>query len=220
VGQDNPYNLEDAMNPVRNPVSVAGSVLLCLAFLSCGNDDPFSGVSPAAIPLVSMKLSGPGAVNNSTIKAGENVLVDIYIANDTFFTGFSLGFTVKSPMIKNIIHVIDSGNGLNENGDIKGYNGWQDKSIWDFGGVFTVEHDWDGELPEVLGFGGLCIEKQYLPHDLMKVLSFEMIVPDTGLITVDSSFFPPGGRWIFLAPPPGQTEEPNWLGPYTFKVVK
>jgi hypothetical protein len=178
------------------------------------------GVSSVLAGSVSMKISGPGAVNDSTIKAGEQVSVDIYIANDTIFKGYSLGFAIKSPTIKTVVHVVDSGNGLNDRGDIKGYNGWDDKSIWDFGGVFVVERDWDGELPEILGFGGLSIKKLYEPHELAKVLSFELIIPDTGVITIDSSFFPPGGTWMFSAPPPGRTEEPDWLGPYTFKVIK
>ncbi len=193
-----------------NAVRVMCTALFFLAF----------GVSSALASSVSMKISGPGAVNDSTIKVGEKVTVDIFIVNDTVFRGYSLGFTVKSPTIKTIVHVVDSGNGLNDSGDIKGYNGWDDKSIWDFGGVFVVERDWDGELPELLGFGGLCIKKRYEPHELAKVLSFEMIVPETGEITIDSSFFPPGGTWMFSSPPPGRTEEPDWLGPYTFKVVK
>lgn len=193
-----------------NAVKVMCTAIFFLAF----------GVSSVLASSVSMKISGPGAVNDSTIKAGDTVSVDIYIANDSVFKGYSLGFTVKSPTIKTVVHVVDSGNGLNDRGDIKGYNGWDDKSIWDFGGVFVVERDWDGELPEIVGFGGLSIKKIYEPHELAKVLSFEMIVPDTGVITIDSSFFPPGGTWMFSAPPPGLTEEPDWLGPYTFKVIK
>lgn len=193
-----------------NAVKVMCTAIFFLAF----------GVSSVLASSISMKISGPGAVNDSTIKAGEKVSVDIYIANDSVFKGYSLGFTVKSPTIKTVVHVVDSGNGLNERGDIKGYNGWDDKSIWDFGGVFVVERDWDGELPEIVGFGGLSIKKIYEPHELAKVLSFEMIVPDTGVITIDSSFFPPGGTWMFSAPPPGRMEEPDWLGPYTFKVIK
>ena len=193
-----------------NAVRTLCIAVFCLAFC----------VSSVLAGSVSVKISGPGAVNDSTIKAGENVSVDIYIANDTIFAGFSLGFTIKSPTIKTIIHVADSGNGLNDSGDVKGHNGWEDKSIWDFGGVFAVERDWDGKLPDLLGFGGLCIKKEYKPHDLAKVLSFEMIVPEPGIITIDSSFFPPGGAWMFSAPPPARAEEPKWLGPYTFKVVK
>jgi len=177
------------------------------------------GVSFSTATSVSMKISGPGAVNDSTIQAGKEVSVDIYVVNDTVFSGFSLGFSIKSPAIKSITHVPDSGNGLNENGDIKGHNGWQDKSIWDFAGILVVERNWDGKLPELLGFGGLCIKKDYLPHDLVKVLSFEIIVPEAGMITIDSSFFPPGGKWMFAASP-GPAEVPKWGGPYTFKVIK
>ncbi len=169
---------------------------------------------------VGIKISGPGAVNDSTIKAGEKVSVDIYVANDTVFTGFSLGFKLVSPTIKEIIHVADSGNGLNDRGDVKGHNGWEDKSVWDFGGVFAVETDWDGKLPDLLGFGGLCIKQKYEPHEMKKVLSFDMIVPEAGPITIDSAFFPPGGAWLFSAPPPGGAEQPDWLGPYNFTVVK
>jgi hypothetical protein len=180
----------------------------------------FIGIGSALGASVSMKISGPGAVNDTTIKAGEKVFFDIYVVNDTIFTGFSLGFAIKSPTIKTIIHVPDSGNGLNRNGDVKGYNGWEDKSIWDFAGVMVAEQsDWDGVLPELLGIGGICIKKDYMPHELMKVLSFEAIIPEPGVITVDSSFFPPGGTWMF-AGSPGPVVTPEWGGPYTFKVVK
>jgi hypothetical protein len=55
------------------------------------------GVSSILASSVSMKISGPGAVNDSTIKVGEKVTVDIFIVNDTVFRGYSLGFTVKRP---------------------------------------------------------------------------------------------------------------------------
>src|SRR5262249_50217551 len=105
-----------------------------------------------------MKLSGPGAVNDSTSKAGQPVSVDIYMTNDTTREGFSFGFTFKSETIKKIIHPnADSGKPValatSKRGDIKGFNGWQDKSVWDFGGVYVVEKDWDGVMPELIGFG-------------------------------------------------------------------
>ncbi|RKX25450.1 MAG: hypothetical protein DRP47_09805 [Candidatus Zixiibacteriota bacterium] len=169
---------------------------------------------------ISMKLSGPGAVNESTIKAGEPVSVDIYIANDSIYTGFSFGFSIVSKEIKNIIHVTDSGNGLNKNGDINGYNGWEDNSIWNFGGVFAVETDWDGTLPELIGFGGLCVQQEYKPHEIHKCLSFDIIFPEPGIVVIDSAFYPPGGRWLFAGPVSSSSHEPDWGGPYKFKVVK
>lgn len=169
---------------------------------------------------ISMKLSGEGVVNDSTVKAGTPVNVDIYIENDSLFTGFSFGFIVTSPDIKKVIHVADSGNGLNKGGDIKGHNGWQDASIWNFGGVYAVERDWDGNLPDMIGFGGLCIQQEYSPHDIQKVLSFTLVAPDAGTVVVDSAFYPPGGRWLFATPSPAAAHEPDFGGALTFKVVK
>ncbi|RME31513.1 MAG: hypothetical protein D6800_00700 [Candidatus Zixiibacteriota bacterium] len=164
---------------------------------------------------VSMAISGPGAVNDSTIKAGKKVSVDIYWANDHQPMGFTTGFKITSDNIKRIIHPADSGNGINPRGDVKGYNGWQDRSIWDLGGVFVVTRNWDGELPDTIGFGGAVVKKRYKPHPKQKVLSFDIIVPDTGTIVIDSSFFPPGGYWKF-----GPKGHPTWAGPYKFHVIK
>ena len=164
---------------------------------------------------VSMGISGPGAINDSTIKAGEKVSVDIYWANDHQPMGFTTGFKIVSETIKKIIHVPDSGNGINPRGDVKGYNGWEDRSIWDLQGVFVVERDWDGILPDTIGFGGAVVKKRYKPHPKQKVLSFDIIVPDTGILVIDSSFFPPGGYWKF-----GPEGRPTWAGPYRFRVVK
>lgn len=169
---------------------------------------------------ISMKLSGPGAVNDSTIQTGKNVSVDIYISNDSLYSGFSFGFAFKSPDIKKIIHVNDSLPSLNKNGDIKGHNGWEDKTIWNFGGVYAVESDWDGVMPELLGFGGLSIQQEYAPHDIQKCLSLNMMFPEPGTITIDSAFYPPGGAWMFASPAENGVHQPKWGGPYTFKVVK
>lgn len=176
----------------------------------------------AAAGSIGLKLSGDGVVNDSTVKAGQPVSVDIYIENDSVFTGFAFGFAVTSPdeSVNNIIHLPDSGKGLNKNGDVKGFNGWQDHSIWNFGGVYAVESDWNSEMPELLGFGGLTIDRAYEPHPYQKVLSFQIIVPEPGLIKVDSSFFPPGGAWMFATPVPEAYELPEWNGPLVFKVVK
>ncbi|MDH4157525.1 MAG: hypothetical protein OEW00_09660 [candidate division Zixibacteria bacterium] len=171
---------------------------------------------------VSMKVTGPGVVNDTTLKAGEKVSFDIYTTTDTLRTGFTLGFTIKSSDIKKVVHVSDSGKGLNANGDIKGYNGWQDKSIWDLQGVFAVERDWDGQLPDLIGFGGVAVKIGYRKEvEPSKKLSFELVVPETGTLVVDSAFFPPGGEWIFSAPEEIELlHVPAWDGPHKFKIVK
>ncbi|RKX23076.1 MAG: hypothetical protein DRP35_00350 [Candidatus Zixiibacteriota bacterium] len=170
---------------------------------------------------IKMAVSGPGVINDSTLKVGEKVSFDIYVSNEIKRTGFTFGFAVKSPDIKTVVHVSDSGNGLNDNGDVKGYNGWQDNSIWDFAGVFAVERDWDGNLPELLGFGGLSIKKSYDVEELSKKLSMEMIIPESGTLVIDSAWYPPGGKWVFSSPPRIAPEAaPEWFGPYKYSVVK
>lgn len=165
---------------------------------------------------ISMGISGPGAVNDSTISMGKKVTFNIYVENEGNFKGFTMGFKLFSKNIKNIIHPQDSTNGLNKNGDIKGYNGFNDRSIWDLGGVYVVEKDWDGILPDLVGFGGVSKSKPYAPHKAEKKLSFDLIFNEPGTFIVDSSFFPPTGKWMF-APP---NTFPVWGGPYKFKVTK
>jgi hypothetical protein len=171
---------------------------------------------------VKMKVSGPGVINDSTLKAGEKVSFEIYSCNDTLRTGMSLGFVFKSPDIKAVKHIIDSGKGLNPRGDIKGYNGWQDKSVWDMQGMAAVERDWDDALPELIGFGAVAVKQGYKPEaEMTHKLSIEMIVPTPGTLIVDSAFFPPGGEWIFASPEYiAKPVTPKWSGPYKFSVVK
>jgi hypothetical protein len=170
-----------------------------------------------ASTLVSVKVSGPGVVNDSTLKANEKVSVDIYFDNDTIWKGFSLGFKLVSMDIKHVVHVVDSGKGVNERGDIKAFNGWQDNSVWDFGGLYVVERDWDGKLPDLLGFGGVSVKRHFGPtKESQKNLSFDIIISEPGTLVVDSAFYPPGGKWMFSLP----SYTPKWAGPYRFKVVK
>ena len=164
---------------------------------------------------VSLQLSGPGVVDQSTIKAGEKVSLDLHFSNDKVRRGVSVGFKITSEDIAEIVHVADSGNGLNDHGDIKGFNGWADKSVFDFTGIIVAPHSWDGALPDTIGFAGIVIKKRWQPQESQHQLSLDIIVPEPGTITVDSTFFPPGGDWMY-----DNEELPDWGGPYTIKVVK
>jgi len=169
---------------------------------------------------ISMAISGPGAVNDSTIKAGEPVSVDIYWENgDDDRRGFTTGFKITSDTIRNIIHVVDSGNGVNAAGDIKAHGGWEGTKAWDFTGIKAVIVDWDGELPETIGFGGLRVKNVYNAHEKKKVLSWTMIVPEVGTISIDSSFYKPGGIWAIVGAD-GVEIPPVWEGPYIYQVVE
>jgi hypothetical protein len=191
-----------------SPVRITTTIVLAVLFVA--------GLSYAGD--VKMSISGPGAIDENTIKVGEPFSIDLYFSNDTIRRGISVGFEISSEDISKVIHVSDSEGGLNANGDIKGHNGWQDKSIFDFTGVMvsvdTVD-DWDGALPDTVGFAAIVIKKRWHPHELMKGLSMDLIVPEPGTLVVDSTFFPPGGDWMY-----DNEELPQWGGPYRFKVVE
>ena len=192
-------------------VGLVLSLLALLAFSAVAND-------------VKVKISGPGAVNDSTIKAGEEVSFDIYFSNtQNGGRGFSAGFVIKSPDIKKVIHVPDTAGGLNEAGDIKGHNGWESHSVWDFD-FWIPTPDWDGNLPDTIGFAGAVVKNRWNAHDLMKTISMHMMFEEPGTVVVDSAFVRPGTYWMTVHQD-DQTGErteskPNWGGPYKFKVVK
>ena len=168
---------------------------------------------------ISLQLSGEGALNDSTIIAGKPFSADFYFTNESKCLGFTIGFCLKSDDIKEFVHVADSGNGINEFGDIKAYNGWEDNSIWDMKGLFVVEHNWDGKLADTIGLGGICIKKSYEAHEKQKQLSLDLMIPTVGTFVIDSSYWPPSGKWLY-AGPNQSSHMPKWGGPYKFKVVK
>lgn len=175
---------------------------------------------------VSIKLSGAGKVNDSTIKAGQKVSLDIYFDNEVPRMGLSLGFRIFSPdkSITTILHPADSGNGIEDSkggvrGDIKGYNGFEDKAIFNLLNKAVITN-WDGKLPDTMGIMTMVFGKIWKPQPVQKCYSIDIIVPTAGLIAVDSSFFPPGGRWMMVTEANKPEHFPTWKGPYKYKVVK
>jgi len=183
----------------------------CLMFVA-------SGMSTT----VSMQLSGAGKVNDSTIKAGQKVSLDIYFDNEKPRMGLSLGFKISSPdkSIATIVHPADSGKGLDESaGDVKGYNGFEGKGIFDLLNK-PVFSDWDGKLPDQMGFLTHVFKKTWAKQPVQKCYSIDLVVPTAGTIVIDSAFFPPGGKWILVTSAQQPPDVPAWKGPYKFKVVK
>jgi hypothetical protein len=59
------------------------------------------------------------------------------------------------------------------------------------------------------------VKNSYEPHDMMKTISIDLIVPTPGTLHIDSTYFPPGGNWQY-----GMGGRPGWGGPYTYKVIE
>lgn len=185
-------------------------------------------LAPAAEAVnVAMKLSGPGVVNDSTIKAGQKVSLDFYFDNASEYNGFSAGFRLFSPdkSIKTVTYPADSGNGMNKRGNMKAFNGWETKQIFDFG-FWAPEPDADGNLPEVFGYAGVCMKQRWTPHAMLKTCGMEFIAPTAGTLVVDSSNTSPHylkvTRTQLAADTTGlpKTEIPVWKGPYKITVVQ
>ena len=171
---------------------------------------------PVSAIEIDLALSGKGVINDSTVTAGEPFTVDLLFTNDGNFKAFSFGISFKSDNITSVIHPQDTAGGLNKNGDVKGHDGWEDRSLWDLGGVYVVEHNWDNKLPELLGFGGVSTVTTYDPHEKTKKLSVDLQVDEVGVLVIDSSFFSPSGKWLFVPP---QTP-PVWSGPFKIHFSK
>ncbi|MCB2229364.1 hypothetical protein KQH82_01525 [bacterium] len=200
---------------MRPQKTIILAVAVCLMIAAFAVAQEKAAKPKLEAPAIELKISGPGAVDAGTIKAGEPVNFDLYFSNDKDRRGFSAGFKIFSNDIAQIVHLADSGNGINKAGDVKGFNGFEDKSVFDLGGVWVSERSWDGKLPDTVGFGGVTVRTMYEPHDSQKVISWSAKVMGEGTLVVDSSFFPPGGYWKY-----GNEEKAAWGGPYTFKVVK
>ncbi len=171
---------------------------------------------------VSMKISGPGRVDDTTIKAGQKVTFDVYITNEIDRQGLSVGFKFFSPdsSIKEIKHPADSGKGMeNTAGDAKAYGPYEGHTTFDIMNAFVTDN-WDGQLPDVAGFMAHIMKKVYKAHETTKAYSIDLVVPTPGTLAVDSSFFGAGGVWMMVTDPQMEPHQPAWKGPYTFKVVK
>lgn len=175
---------------------------------------------------ISMKLSGPGVVNDSTVKAGQKVSLDIYSENNEEWQGITFTFKMTSPTIKKVEFPSDS-TGINERGNVHGFNGWQDKSIWDLF-VKVPEYELNGELPEVFGVGAAVVKNKYKSHPKQKILSFDVRFTETGAVIIDSTSIPGNGGSVWkvarsprVTPVGKESQEPvKWNGPVRFKVVK
>lgn len=182
--------------------------------------------SPFAVS-VSMKISGPGVVNDSTIKAGQKVSLDFYWENKSEYNGFSSGFRLFSPdkSITAVSYPADSGKGMNKHGNMKAFNGWETKQVFDFG-FWASEPEVDGQLPELFGYAGVCMKQRWNPHPLQKTSSFEFVVNGAGKLVIDTSNTSPHYLKVTRTRLAADTtnlpssEIPTWGGPYTLRVVK
>ena len=202
-------------------VAVAVLLLFTAATLILGQDEATKSQEASPAPSVSHKLAGDGVVNDSTIKAGQPVTVEVYMTNDTIRSGLSVGFRITSDDIEKIVHVGDSGNGMTDLGDLKAYNGFETKQYFDLNGLWINTSAWNGNLPDTIGIAGLNIKAEYPPHNKMKTLSFDIMVPTAGTIVIDSSFCQPGITWkTFKKVNRPRPDFPTWDGPYRITVVE
>ncbi len=165
--------------------------------------------APAAIKIISID----GLDGESAIVTGQPVIFRFGIANNTgkAIAGFSHGFKVYSP---------DGAKWGTTGADTTGALG---KEIMD-GGVFFNGFSLSGSGADTIGVGAFRIMKDGIPSGWSNEAFAMQIGPLTEqqlgkTICIDSTFFPPGGAWLWSMEGQGQVR-PKWDGPYCFTIKK
>ncbi|MFQ5608103.1 MAG: hypothetical protein ACE5GA_09160 [Candidatus Zixiibacteriota bacterium] len=175
----------------------------------------------AAAQGVKMKVGGEGVIGKDSVRAGESFSFDLYMSNDGFYSGFTLGFKLYGEGgIKTVKHAWTSSpkdSAFDPSSNIHPFNGFEDKSVWDMGGFMRRVQDWDGKLPDYALIGGVAMNKGWNKCDFTHFVSFEMSANGKGKVCMDSAFVSPGGDWLYASKDGAIT--PGWAGPYCVTVV-
>ncbi|MCH9031695.1 MAG: hypothetical protein IIB00_05490 [candidate division Zixibacteria bacterium] len=169
------------------------------------------------VSAVRVEVSGEGAIGKDKIESGVPFNMDVYASNGSKRSGFTLGFQFTGKDgLKSVVHIFDkdADSASYHLSSISAYNGFEDRSIWDLGGLQRRVDSWDGNLPDSALVGGICMNNVWGVTTEKKYFSFEMIAVGAGTLCIDSAYIPPGGAWMFA---PGSN--PSWEGPYCFEVV-
>ena len=173
--------------------------------------------SDSLVSALRLEVSGEGAIGKDKIKSGVPFMIDVYASNGGDQSGFTVGFEFTGKDgLKSVVHVFDkdADSATYHLSSISAYNGFEDRSIWDLGGLQRRVDSWDGNLPDSALVGGISMNNVWKATAEKKYFSFEMIAVGSGTLCIDSAYIPPGGAWMF-APGPN----PVWEGPYCFKVI-
>ncbi|HOD66770.1 MAG TPA: hypothetical protein PLR32_00550 [candidate division Zixibacteria bacterium] len=154
-----------------------------------------------------------GLVADGQIQAGKKITFHLRFTNKTGLpvAGFANGFRVYSP------------DGATWGTTVADTTGLMPKGLMD-GGMFITTFGISGSGADTVGFGGFRILKDGLPDGWSDVPATITIGPIPAsmvgkTVCLDQSFFPPGGYWLWSLE--DQVEnEPDFGGPYCFKIVK
>ncbi len=117
----------------------------------------------------------------------------------------TLGFVLYSPDNPGMLVEWSKSGGSNDSIFVP-LNSWVGTSVWSLGGpaAFT---DIDDVLPEQFMLGGIALFGGFQSDTLLDVFMAELVFDDTGVVCIDSAFFPPSADWRM-----GTTGPPTWGG--------
>jgi hypothetical protein len=137
-------------------------------------------------------------------------MLSFYIGFDNNFTGsvaqtgIANGFKITSP------------SGVSWGATTGEWNMFYPWNTWFQFGVNVVPNNVNGLSPDTIGFGGMTVMGG-LPADFEGTAYSITIGPIDGeagqTIILDSSYFPPMGKWAWT------TYNPGWDGPHTFQIA-
>ena len=125
-------------------------------------------------------------------------------------SGLTHGFKVFSP------------DGANWNTTSGSFTDAIDENMYD-GGRFVQTFSVTGSAYDTIGFGGFAIQSDGVPDKFNSVAFAIQVGPinpsyNGKTICIDSSFYPPGGVWLWALPADNPVE-PDWDGERCFRIV-
>lgn len=96
---------------------------------------------------------------------------------------------------------------------------------WDDGGIFIQPFSVDGSGIDTIGFGGFAIFDPGVPGGFDDVPFTLTVGPIDEMyegyqLCLDSTFYPPGGRWVWSFRNEPYEIVPDWGGPYCYTIRK
>ncbi len=182
--------------------------LISVALLFSTSPQIFAQPADVQVRVEGLGVSIPDTINGlqAMVTVSSNVKLTWSVQSAVKQPAGTLVFEIYSPSNPGM-YVGWLSSGGTYGSSIVALNSWASPSVWSLAGTI-VATDIDGVLPEQFLIGGASMLNGGFQSDsLLDVFMTELVFVDTGVVCIDSAFFPPSGDWLMTA-----TGPPTWGG--------